>query len=680
MAPRTAGAHVSRSRVRIVAFTAPAALALVNLLIIRGLFTLEYSRFMASIEGAYIAITRYMIGNWRDLSWFSEWYSGIPFQNTYPPLLHALAAATAVSLHVTPALAHHAVCAFFYCAGPLGLYALARRLSGSPVSSFAAALLYSLLAPSAILMASVRNDIGGVLLDRRLHVLLCYGEGPHIAALSLIPLALLLLDIALDRRTPLWFLAAAGATASVALTNWLGAFGLALGVAALLTVRAKWRDLLLALFVGLIAYLIACPWLPPSTIATVQRNAQVTEGDYRGYQMRLLVYIVMATAAAGLMRFIFVRARANRAVQFFTIWSLWLAGVVLSAEWLGTPVLPQPLRYHLEMDLALCPALVFAAGAALSKIALSRSIWIAAACMLLIPAAWQTRNWSRYARRLTQPIDIQRIVEYQTARWVDEHARGERVFFPGSQSFWLNAFTDADQFGGGFDQGIVNPAYRMASYQIYSGEGAGDRGSAIALTWLRIFSVRAIGTGGPHSREAFKPFRHIERFNGLPVLWRDGDDVLYSVPQRSTSLARVIAATDAVSRTPLNGADIAPLQKYAAALEDPSMPIPQFTWRNRHSALIRAALKPGEVVSVRISFHPGWRAAVTGAPRPVHSDAIGFMIVDARCAGTCEVTLDYNGGLEMSAAMMFRAAALLAIFFWMFVFYVRRAKRDPERR
>ena len=114
----------------------PVLLLALNFYIAKDLFSLEYSQFMGSIEAAYISISRYMIENWRDLTWFPLWYGGIPFQNTYPPLLHAVVALAAVLFRISPAHAHHIVTAIFYCLGPVALYALALRLTGSRSASF----------------------------------------------------------------------------------------------------------------------------------------------------------------------------------------------------------------------------------------------------------------------------------------------------------------------------------------------------------------------------------------------------------------------------------------------------------------------------------------------------------------------------------------------------------------
>ena len=43
---------------------------------------------MGSIEAAYIGLARYIANHLGELSWFPLWYGGIPYADTYPPLLH----------------------------------------------------------------------------------------------------------------------------------------------------------------------------------------------------------------------------------------------------------------------------------------------------------------------------------------------------------------------------------------------------------------------------------------------------------------------------------------------------------------------------------------------------------------------------------------------------------------
>jgi 4-amino-4-deoxy-L-arabinose transferase-like glycosyltransferase len=91
----------------------PLFLFALNFYICRELFWLEYSQYTGSIEGAYVAISRYVMENWRDLTWWPLWYGGVPYHNTYPPLMHWIVAIAAKLLRLSPALAHHAVSAFF---------------------------------------------------------------------------------------------------------------------------------------------------------------------------------------------------------------------------------------------------------------------------------------------------------------------------------------------------------------------------------------------------------------------------------------------------------------------------------------------------------------------------------------------------------------------------------------
>ena len=58
----------------------PLVLLALNVFFTKELFTLEYTQYMGSIEAAFISISRYMLDNWRDLTWFPLWYGGIPFQ------------------------------------------------------------------------------------------------------------------------------------------------------------------------------------------------------------------------------------------------------------------------------------------------------------------------------------------------------------------------------------------------------------------------------------------------------------------------------------------------------------------------------------------------------------------------------------------------------------------------
>ncbi len=637
-----------------------------NAYIALRLFQVEYFKFMGSIDAAYISLTRYILAHPFDWTWFPLWYTGVPFENTYPPLLHLTVAATAWLGDFSPARAHHFVSAAMYCLGPVTLFALARRLSGSRAAGLAAGLFYSLVSPSAFLMpVTVAKDVGSFLGPRRFQTLPLYGEGPHMMALTLLPLAILLLDRALDKPRPLRLYAAALAVAAVPLTNWLGAFALAIGAACLLLARSdagRPRTWLVAAGVGIAAYALACPWLPPSNIRDVRRNAQFTVGNYpiggeQALQAALLVAAVLALSIA------LRRTQTSKSLRFSALFTLAIGAIPVAAEWTGRYMVPQPERYHLEMEMGV--ALLFGIG----FIALVRRspapVGLALVAVGLACGAYQTIEHRHYARGMTTEFDITRTVEYKTAHWIGENLPGRRIFATGSTQFWLNAFTDNPQIGGGFAQGIVNPTIPMVHFGVPYTIGDGER----SAMWLRVYGAQAIVVSGPGSRDSYPGnFRDADKFKAvLPELWRDGGDAIFGVPQRSTSLAHVIRADDVVPRAAVNVEDVEPIRRYAAALEDESLPIARMVWERPNAMRINAIVSGEDLISVQESYRSGWHANTLGRlPAPIRPDGLGFMVLDPPCEGPCEIELVYDGGIEAKIAQLAAWTAFLAFPAWWF--------------
>jgi hypothetical protein len=198
---------------------------------------------------------------------------------------------------------------------------------------------------------------------------------------------------------------------------------------------------------------------------------------------------------------------------------------------------------------------------------------------------------------------------------------------------------------------------RIATFTIYSGMNAGARDGEIATLWLKAFGAHAVSVPGPHSEEVYKPFANPRKFEGLlPVLWREGDDAVYGVPARSDSLAHVMAAGDLVRDPPINGLDTGELEKYVAALDAPIYPEAQWRWTSRHSAVIDAALAPGQAISTQITYAPGWRATAA----EVTHDGLGLLVLKPTCQGPCEIALAYDGGWEWRITCFLSLAAMLA--------------------
>jgi hypothetical protein len=622
-------------------------LFLANVYVCRELFHVEYLRHMGSIEGAYIGISRYAMGHWRDLTWFPLWYGGIPYQNTYPPLLHWGVALIAWMRGITPAHAYHWTVALAYCLGPVTLFALVRRLSGSRWAGFTAGLIYTALSPSAWLIADVARDMGGVFRPRRLHALVYWGEGPHVSAMTLLPMAFLLVDLAIRKRRAAHVSLAAAAVAAVVLTNWLAGFALALGVVAyILAGVRRWRGLVLMVMIGAAAYGLAMPWTPPSTIAVTQFNAQTIGGDYRMVYESLPRWLAAIGCGLGLLKL--ATRRLSIGLQFAIFFTFLTALITLSNAWFHVAIVPQPDRYHLEMEMALAMLAALIAYEGFKRA--PRMAAIGAMVVLVIALVAPLRICRRYARTfLITTIDIQKTSEWKTADWLNRNWSGERVMLPGSTMFWLTAFSDTPELGGGFAQGITDRELPVATYGLTV--GAGEHWGEWSVLWLKALGVQAVGVSGPGSTEVYKDFVDPKKFEGvLEPLWRDGGDVLYRMGKAHASLARVVPRIDLVARTPVNGADVDPLREYVAALEDPKMPEARFTWTSAHTARIVTDIGAGQVVSWQEAWHPGWHARVGGKEIPIARDALGMMTIYPHQGGALTIDLSYDGGMEMRIA------------------------------
>jgi hypothetical protein len=657
----------------------PVLLLIVNLVIGAKLFFVEYSAYLESNEGSFIAIARQIAAHPSDLRWWPLWDCGLPFQNTYLPLLHLLVGGFSRLTGHSAALSFHQVCAAFFCLGPIFVYVLAWGMTRRPGASFIAALAYSLVSPCAWLVPVIRTDLGSAWNLRRLQILAYYGEGPHTASLAFLPLAILCFYLALTRnRWWLWVGAGILLSATV-LSNAFGAVIAGMAVLALVSTTHTerfWRNLGLVLVTGALAYCWISPLVPPSVIAAIRMNSPTVDGDYR-FTTRSLAGV--GVLAAGFLVLWWATKKGAAVLRFFLLFAFLTAGVVLLGMLAHIYVVPQPHRYQIAADMGLCLLMIFG-GEALFRSRAPR-LMKPAALLVLLALVLQFRHDLSYARRLIRATDMTATASYRVARWMDENMQGQRVMIPGSYSFQFNDFTDTPQLHGGQDPMLPNFVMRIATFVIYSGMNAGARDGEISVMWLKALGAHAVAVPGPHSSEVYKPFANPRKFEGLlPVLWSEGDDTIYSVPSRSSSLAHVLPAEAVVRNTPINGLDIGELERYVRALDNPTLPEAKFVWRDRHTADIQAQVQPGQVVSVQITYDPGWRAMVNGTAQRVGKDGLGMILVEPACQGPCEITLVYDGGLEWRATRL-ASLAVTGIVVFQFLRALRRhLRRSPPDR
>jgi len=661
-------------RFREVSKTAAAALALfgLNAALVWRLFLIPYTQYMGSIEGAYVGLARYIVAHFPHLTWFPLWYGGIPYPDSYPPLLHFMVAGVAEAAHISPALAHHVVTAAVYAVGPVTVFWAAWRLGAGRVPAWLAGLGSSLISPSCFLVRELRADSGGWFGPRRLTTLLPYGEGPHLTSLMFLPLAIALLHLALTKRRPVYYVLAGLALAATVLSNWIGAFALALGAGAYLFAGFEARPArqwLTAAALACYAYLIALPFVAPSIVATIRANAPLVGGRFESGPTHL---VIVAAFAAGFPALAWAMRRVQLAAPArFGILFVYATGfIALTAYWWHFSLLPQPQRYHLEMDLAFWMAVALAAAPAFERLPKrTAAIMFGALALAAVPIwAFQVHR----AHAMEKAIDIQTTAEYRVSRWLGEHLPGRRVFAPGTIGFWMNAFSDTPMMNGGFDNGMRNALLQHIIYQVYAGDSL-----EIGLGWLKAYGIDAIVGGDAQSREVYHPYAHPEKLHTLQVLWRDDTEVIYTVPRGSTSLAHAVRAADLVTTAPA-AYELKAARTYLAALEDPTLPPADFRWTGVDAARITGSLRPEHLLSVQVTFDEGWHARVNGATRRIWSDKLGQIVVEPRCDGACAVDLAYDGGTEMRVAHAASVMALAGGGLWILLGTIRWRKRSDS--
>jgi hypothetical protein len=631
----------------------------VNLAIVATLFGVEYSAYNGSIEGTFIAIPRIMAKYPGEWSWWPFWNGGLPFEDVYLPFSHWLVSALLLLTGLSPGRAFHMVAAAMYSLGALSLYWMALALSRKLIPSFIAALAYSCISLSALLVPPIRADVGGMWNPRRLQDLVVYGESPHTVALALLPVAIWCLYRALTSRAARWKILAGIFSGAVALSNAFGIVDLAIAaVCLILSYRSRpwWRAPLSIAIIGATVYAWVSPWLSPSMIRAIAANAPTMGGDFR-YTAKTWIGLVIAGGGFGALWVIQRRMNTPEYLRFFVLLAYFPSIFVLASYRSKVFLIPQPGRYEQEMDLFLMLALVFIGAVFVET--LPRRARVAVAVVVLGALTVQITHTVLYARGLIRSVNPAQLSEYRVAKWLDRNRPGERAFISGSGSFWYNVFTDNPQLQGGHAQHTVNSFIGIVAFTIYSGMNAGERDAEYSMFWLKAFGAHDISVPGPDSSDHYKPFVHPRKFDGvLPLLWREAGDSIYEVPSRSTSLAHVIPLAAVVERRPMHGLDTAPVQAYVAALDDPRYPLARFQWRGLGEADIEATVTPGQVVSVQITYERGWEAWANGRRQPLRGDAIGQLVIEPDCTGPCRISLRYTGGGEH---MLTRALSLTAI-------------------
>ena len=633
------------------------AIFLLAAALIWPLFKVKYTDKWASIESTFIADARFLKEHWPHPQWQPLWYGGTRFDYIYPPALRYGTAALAKFYPMTEARAYHLYTAFFYCLGIAGVYLFVRVAGGTRGEAWLAAAATALLSPSFLFLPAVRRD-AWLWHPARLGALVRYGEGPHMSALALVPIALAVAIPALQRWRPAMTALAAICCALIVSTNFYGATALAICFPILvwsiwITHQDRWiwgRALLIpALAYGLTAF-----WLVPSYLRVTMANLRLVSEPGNTWS----IWVAAAVTAAYLLAT--AKLALGKRQAFYLVFAAGFALLftlnVLGNEYLGFRVVGEPGRLVPELDLALI--LLPAIGL--------RTLWrrpsiaprAVAALIALIAFASAVPYTRRAWRMIVSDPNYQDRIEYKITHWMADRMPASRAMATGSVRFWYDAWNDLAEIGGGSEQGTLNQAIGVAYSFI-----AADPNLAPSIQWLQAFGADAVIVHDKNSREIYHDFVDPGKFaHSLPVLFDNHEgDVVYGVPRRFPDLARVVETAPVSSLpaiTPEPNLDT--LRAYAGALEQGPAARAVTTWEGTDRMRIQATLAPGQSVIAQVAYDPQWRARSGGAELAIRRDAFGQMLIETP-PGAREIELVFETPLENRIGRLVSwLAALLA--------------------
>ncbi len=611
-------------------------------ILIRPYFRAEYEDKWQSIESTFISDARYLAEHWPHPQWQPLWYTGTRFDYIYPPALRYGTASIVKLTGFDPAKAYHFYVSLFYALGIAGVYLLIRMGTKSRVSAWMGAVATSLMSPIFLFMPRFRGD-AWMLQPQRLGVLVKYGEGPHMSALALIPIALAFTWAALEKRRPWAIALAALCSAGVVSTNFYGAVALAVFypvlVWSLWITRLEKRILIPASAIPVLAYGLTAIWLVPSYFRVTAENMVYVSQHGTTWSIWLAVGVTVVFA---LVSDWLARGKPERS------WGVFVAGCVVffSLNVLGNfyfnfRISGEPIRLLPELDMIYIMAIVLLLrwmwnrpGIALRGVAIA----------IVLAALYSASGYIRHAWHMfpTSP-DYRSHVEYRITDWLWKNMPDARVAPSGSVRFWFDAWHDLPQVGGGSEQGLLNKQVEPAQWE----SNLGTKPEPTIL-WMQCLGVDALFVSNKQSQEFFKDFEHPEKVAGvLPVILDDGQgNIIYRIPRRYPARARVVDTRKFTALKHQRGNDdVENLGYYEENIEKGPDAEPTLKHEGPDAMVLHAKVEPGQSIVVQETYDPAWQATENGQTLPVHRDVMGFLWIDAP-PGDDEIHLQFVTPLE----------------------------------
>lgn len=642
------------------------ALFALTAILIWPLFGILYLAQWGSIESTFMAHARFLVEHWPHPQWQPLWYCGTRFDYIYPPALAYGTAILSMLFSLPIPHAYHIYIGLFYCLGVPGLYVLVRALSGSRAMAWGVAVTNALVSPSFHGLDLIRNDaLHMYSCPQRLNALVRWGEGPHISALALIPLALAAAWWAMTRRS-LAALAAASLLCALSVSNnFYGAVALAILYPLLLwsvwVTHQQHKVWLWAAAIPVLAYGLTAAWLVPSYLRETAANLATVAASGEPSDAALAAALMAVFLAVS---YFFGRLRRDLTYPIFvTGAALVFVFAVFGDAWFGLRVFGSAMRFVPELDIVLILAWFELCRQVSARVSLrmprQATLWRAAAVLLALVPLLYSRHYVTNAWRLyVEDPQYRQRVEYRLSQWMSENLPDTRAYVEGSIRFWYNVWHDLPQLTGGSHQGTLNQTLAAVEWNLRSPEEG-----EWAKEWMQAFGVGATIVSDKTSQDVYPTLQDPRKFEGvLPVLLDNGaGDVIYEVPRRFPARARVVEEAVVRELLPVTeGWYRDRLQAYVRAVEQgPDSPVSR-EWRGPETMLLRATLESGQLLLIQESFDPSWHAYLDETELEVREDVMGQMLV-AVPPGEHEILMRFELPLENLGGRILTALAVLIV-------------------
>ncbi len=637
-----------------------AAIFVLAALLVLPVFTLEYLDNWSSIEGSFIAQAHLLQQNWPHHLWEPSWYCGTRTDYVYPPGPRYGAAILSTLLRVSVARGYHVFIGLFYALGFVILYLWTRSATGSRSTAWLATVTIALASPSFLVLPDIRND-SMFRVPQRLHVLMTYGEGPHISSLAVLPVAWLGAWKRFHGGNARWLCLSAFGIALTVTVNFYGLMSIAITmpllVLACLLKRPDWRTVRDALAIAALGWGLTAWWLVPSYLQVTGRNLHLVSPAGNSWSVPAAIAVLLIYFAVALL--------AGRVPQFssyaFFIWSAfwWLSVYILGFRWFGLQITGDPVRLVPELDLFAILCLAHLAGIIWRW--RPNGLWkLAPRAALVVLLFFAYRPSWRYLKHAYHEFpraeNWRQHVEYKTESWLHDHFPDQRVFVTGTIRFWYDVWHNGQESDGASQQGTLNPLLPAVSWLVTNSSDP-----QVILAWLQAVGVDILVVPGKDSQEGYKDFANPKLFDSfLPLLRDDGvGNRYYQVPRGSTGIARIVdrAKLEAVRPVRVEGLTTQVLP-YAEAVESgPAGDRAHSLWQGSDALEVWAEVAPAEALLVQETYDPNWRAYEDGRAQPIQADAVGNMLI-ALPPGPHHLRMVFETPFEVSAG---RGAAIISL-------------------